>query len=147
ELYANRGAGVLGSHRVAGPAAEHRALLLLGDLVNDEARRLHAATGLILERSKLGVWLVAEAGAVLVAPGGRRLFCYCVKVTGTDLPASDRIAHLLLALRCDEYGFVTVANLAFSGAPWRLRRRLRAEHRTALKMAVQAAVDHPLAFE
>jgi hypothetical protein len=146
ELYANRGAGVLGSHRVAGPAAEHRALLLLGDLVNDEARRLHAATGLIVERSKLGVWLVAEAGAVLVAPGGRRLFCYCVKVTGTDLPASDRIAHLLLALRCDEYGFVTVANLAFSGAPWRLRRRLRAEHRTALKLAVQAAVDHPLAL-
>lgn len=147
ELYANRGAGVLGGRRPASPAAEQRALLLLGDLVNDDARRLHADTGVIVERGKLGVWLVAEAGAVLIAPGGRRVFCYCVKATGTDLPASDRIAHLLLALRCDEYGFVTVANLAFSGAPWRLRRRLRPDHRTALNAAVRAAIDHPLALD
>jgi hypothetical protein len=146
ELYANRGAGVLDARTPAGPAAEQRALLLLGDLVGDDARRLHAETGLIMECGKLGVWLVAEAGAVLIAPGGRRVFCYCVKATGADLPASDRIAHLLLALRCDEYGFVTVANLAFSGAPWRLRRRLRPDHRTALEAGVRAAVDHPLAL-
>jgi hypothetical protein len=146
ELYANRGAGVLRARPAAGRAAERRALLLLGDLVGDEARTLHAESGLILERSRLGVWLVAEAGAVLIAPGGRRVFCYCVKATGADLPASDRIAHLLLALRCDEYGFVTVANLAFSGAPWRLRRRLSADHRVALRAAEAAARCHPLAL-
>ncbi len=49
-----------------------------------------------------------------------------------DLPPSDRIAHLLLALRTDEEGFATVANHAFSGAPWRLRRRIRKEQRPAL---------------
>ena len=44
-----------------------------------------------------------------------------VKATGSELPSSDRIAHLLLALRTDESGFTTVANLAFSGARWRPR--------------------------
>ena len=43
-----------------------------------------------------------------------------------ELPPSDRIAHLLLALREDEEGFATVANHAFAGAPWRVRRRLPA---------------------
>ena len=62
------------------------------------------------------MWLVGEAGALLVRPGGRRVNCYCVKATGAELPPSDRIAHLLLALRADEAGFATVANLAFSGA-------------------------------
>ena len=52
------------------------------------------------------------------------MFCWCVKVPDRDLPSGDRIAHLLLALRTDEAGFATVANLAFSGAPWRLRRRM-----------------------
>lgn len=141
ELYANRGAGVLRSRRPVASTAEGRALLLLGDLVCDGARRVHSETGLILEHGKLGVWLLAEAGAVLVAPGGRRVFCYCVKATGRDLPTSDRIAHLLLALRCDEYGFVTVANLAFSGATWRLRRRLPPEHRGTLREATRAAVQ------
>ena len=140
ELYANRGAGVLHARRPAAPGPEQRALLLLGDLVSDEARRLHARTGLILERGEFGVWLVASGGAVLMAPGGRRVYCYCVKATGSDLPISDQIAHLLLALRCDERDFLTVANLAFSGAPWRLRRRLRPEHQAALGAAQQAAV-------
>jgi hypothetical protein len=139
ELYAARGAGVLRSRSPAGPAAERRALLLLGDLIGDEARRLHARTGLVREVGELGVWILGEAGAVLLAPGGRRVYCYCVKPTGTDLPVSDRIAHLLLALRCDERGFVTVANLAFSGATWRLRRRLGPEHREALGAARRAA--------
>jgi hypothetical protein len=57
-----------------------------------------------------------------------------------DLPPSDRIAHLLLALRTDESGFATVANHAFSGAPWRLRRRLSTEARPALDAARRAAV-------
>lgn len=141
ELYANRGAAVLHARGGAGPDAERRALLLLGDLVSDEARRLHAETGLILERGAFGVWLLAEAGGVLVAGGGQRVFCYCVKVRGSDLPTSDQIAHLLLALRCEERDFLTVANLAFSGAPWRLRRRLAPEQRLALDAARAAAAD------
>jgi hypothetical protein len=135
ELYAARGAGVLRPRSPADVPAEQRALLLLGDLIDDPGRGLHARTGLVLQRGELGVWILGEAGAVLVRPGGRRVNCYCVKATGSDLPAADRIAHLLLALRCDERDFVTVANLAFSGACWRLRRRLRSEHREALRVA------------
>jgi hypothetical protein len=93
----------------------------------------------VLERGRLGAWLVGQAGALLVRPGGRRVYCYCVRVPEPDLPAGDRIAHLLLALRTDETGFATVANLAFSGACWRLRRRLRAPARPALDAAVAAA--------
>ncbi len=136
ELYAARGANVLRTLAPAGPEPERRALGLLGDLLGHDARDLHAGTGLVIERGRLGVWLVGEAGAVMVAPGGRRVYCYCVKATGADLPSADRIAHLLLALRADETGFATVANLAFSGASWRLRRRLRAPARDALGAAV-----------
>ena len=84
--------------------AERVALGLLGDLVDHRARELHARTGLVLERGRLGVWLVGEAGALLVRPGGRRVHCYCVKATDSNLPPSDRLAHLLLALRADEVG-------------------------------------------
>jgi hypothetical protein len=53
-------------------------------------------------------------------------------------------AHLLLALRADETGFATVANLAFCGALWRLRRRLRAPTRDALAVAAgRAAGSRP----
>jgi hypothetical protein len=62
-----------------------------------------------------------------------------VRANDGDLPASDRIAHLLLALRTDEEGFATVANLAFAGAPWRLRRRLDGRGREALNAAVRLA--------
>ena len=75
-----------------------------------------------MERGALGVWLVGEAGALLVR--GRRVHCWCVRVPEPSLPSSDRIAHLLLALREDEEGFATVANHAFAGARWRVRRRL-----------------------
>jgi hypothetical protein len=112
---------------------------LLGDLVGHDARELHARTGLVPERGALGVWLVGEAGAVLMAPGGRRVFCWCVKVPEPGLPAADRIAHLLLALRVDEEGFATVANHAFAGAPWRVRRRLPKPMRPALDEARRAA--------
>jgi hypothetical protein len=139
ELYAARGAGVLRSRPPAAGEPERRALGLLGDLVNHRARGLHARTGFVLERGELGAWLVGEAGAVLVRPGGRRVHCYCVKATDRDLPAGDRIAHLLLALRTDEAGFATVANLAFSGARWRLRRRLARPAREALQAAAHAA--------
>ena len=136
ELYAQRGANVVRRKRSRAPAdAEARSVGLLGDLVGHEARALHASTGLVPERGRLGVWLVGPAGALLVRPGGRRVVCYCVGVNDPDLPSGDRIAHLLLALRADEQGFATVANLAFSGARWRVRRRLDAAMRPALDAA------------
>jgi hypothetical protein len=139
ELYAKRGANVLRSLERTGDGAERTALGLLGDLVGHEARELHARTGVVLERGALGVWLVGETGAVLVAPGGRRAHCWCVRVEDRSLPSADRVAHLLLALRTDEQGFATVANLAFSGAPRRVRRRLPPPTRPALDAAVAAA--------
>ena len=140
ELYAHRGANVVKPKRSKAPAgAERVSVGLLGDLVGHEARDLHAWTGLVLERGDLGVWLVGPAGALLVRPGGRRVHCYCVRVNDPDLPSGDRIAHLLLALRSDERGFATVANLAFSGARWRVRRRLDASLRHALDAAARSA--------
>jgi hypothetical protein len=136
-LYARRGAVVVAPRRRGDDAAERAALGLLGDLVGHDARALHARTGLVLERGNLGVWLVGEAGALLVRPGGRRVLCWCVRVPAPDLPSSDRIAHLLLALREDEAGFATVANLAFAGARWRVRRRLSPRMRPALDAAAR----------
>ncbi|MGI8430615.1 MAG: hypothetical protein ACR2OB_15225 [Solirubrobacteraceae bacterium] len=161
ELYAARGANVVRAPGVraprrasvardpsgAGPQAERRALGLLGDLVDHAARELLTQTGLVRERGELGVWLLGEAGALLVRPGGRRVHCYCVKVTDRDLPGGDRIAHLLLALRSDEAGFATVANLAFSGAGWRLRRRLSGAARQALDAAALASRSSSVAPE
>jgi hypothetical protein len=161
ELYAQRGANVVRRKPSRAPAeAEERSVGLLGDLVGHEARELHASTGLVLERGRLGAWLVGPAGALLVRPGGRRVLCYCVgvvtagrmKAVGVEgagrmpgavdsfeLPSGDRIAHLLLALRSDERGFATVANLAFSGARWRVRRRLASAMRPALDAGAAAA--------
>jgi hypothetical protein len=140
ELYAQRGANVVRPKPSRAPAdAETLAVGLLGDLVSHEARELHARTGLVLEHGRLGVWLVGPAGALLVRPGGRRVLCYCVGVNDPDLPRADRIAHLLLALRADEEGFATVANVAFSGARWRVRRRLHPAMRPALAAAGAAA--------
>jgi hypothetical protein len=120
-------------------SAEPVAVGLLGDLLGHEDRALHRATGLALEPGRMGVWLLGEAGAVLVTPGGRRVHCFCVAASDPELPPSDRVAHLLLALRADERGFATVANHAFSGAPWRLRRRLPQSQRPALDTARRAA--------
>jgi hypothetical protein len=140
ELYAQRGANVVRPKASRAPAdAEARSVGLLGDLVGHEARALHAQTGLVLERGRLGAWLVGPAGALLVRPGGRRVACYCVGVNDPALPTGDRIAHLLLALRADEEGFATVANLAFSGARWRVRRRLAPIMRPALDAGAAAA--------
>lgn len=145
ELYAARGAGVLRRRADAADRGEPVALGLLGDLVTHGARELLASTGLVPERGELGVWILGPAGAVLVAPGARRVHCFCVRATGDGLPPSDRIAHLLLALRADEAGFATVANLTFSGARWRVRRRLPAVSREALEWARQAAQGLPAA--
>jgi len=135
-LYAQRGANVVRPRpKRTTAAAEETALGLLGDLVGHDARELHAQTGLVMERGKLGTWLVGEAGALLVR--GRKVWCYCVQVKHPDLPGADRIAHLLLALRSDEQGFATVANLAFAGAPRRVRARMGAPMRPALDRAAR----------
>lgn len=139
ELYAARGARVTKSAGNRRDRSERVALGLLGDLVGHEERELHRRSGLMLEPGRLGVWLVGEAGALLARPGGRRVHCYCVRVPDPELPPSDRVAHLLLALRTDELGFATVANLAFSGAAWRVRRRLARPARAALDAALQHA--------
>ena len=144
-LQARRGARSVvpvGSRRSAatagggGAAAEGVALGLLGDLVGHRERDLLKRWGVALHRGELGVWLVGERGALMVRPGGRRVDCWCVRVAESgDLPAADRVAHLLLALREDEAGFAMVANLGFSGATWRVRRGLPESARRALDAA------------
>ncbi len=139
ELYAFRGASVLRPKGPRNERSEPVAQGLLGDLLGHEARELQRRTGLAMQHSGMGVWLVSEAGALLLPPGGRRAHCFCVRATDRELPPSDRIGHLLLALRTDEQGFATVANHAFCGAPWRVRRRLPVAMRPALDAARVAA--------
>jgi hypothetical protein len=137
ELYAFRGASVVSPKGARNAGAEPLAQGLLGDLLGHEERELQRLTGLALERAGYGTWLVGEAGALLVDPDRRRVHCFCVRVPEPGLPPSDRVAHLLLALRSDEIGFATLANHAFSGAPWRVRRRLRERARPALDAALR----------
>jgi hypothetical protein len=121
--------------------AETAALGLLGDLLDHAERDLLQGTGLALQHGRLGTWLVGERGAMMVRRGGRRVDCWCVRVADSeDLPAGDRVAHLLLALREDEAGFATVANFNFSGAAWRVRRRMAKRERPALDAA--RAAEH-----
>ena len=116
--------------------AERVALGLLGDLLGHSERELAAESGLALQGGRMGIWLAGEQGAMLVRPGGRRVDCWCVRVSDAgELPASDRVAHLLLALREDEVGFATVANRNFSGSVRRVRRRLPRRSRPALDEA------------
>jgi hypothetical protein len=128
---------------VEGP--ERVALGLLGDLLGHDERELMTRTGLALQRGRMGVWLVGEEGAMLVRsggahPGGRRVDCFCVRVAEAgDLPAGDRVAHLLLALREDEEGFATVANFNFSGAYARVWLRTPRRSRPALEAAREMA--------
>ena len=139
ELYAARGAKVARPRSPSDSPGEHVAAGLLGDLIGHGARDLWRRTHLVLERGQLGVWLLGPSGAILVSDGGRRVHCFCVVVNDGALPPSDRTAHLLLALREDESGFATVANLVFAGAAWRLRRRLPPAARTALGEARRVA--------
>ncbi len=139
ELYAYRGASVLRPKGARSDRGEPVAQGLLGDLLGHEARDLQRRTGLAMERSVMGVWLVGEGGAILLPPGARRAHCFCVRTTDPELPPSDRVAHLLLALRTDEEGFATVANHSFCGATWRVRRRLPKPMRPALDDARAAA--------
>ena len=139
ELFAHRGAVVVRVPRRKEGRSERVAQGLLGDLLGHEERDLQRQTGLALERGRMGVWLVGDAGALLVRPGGRTVHAFCVRVADADLPSSDRIAHLLLALREDEQGFATVANHAFAGATWRMARRVPAVRKPALSAAARAA--------
>jgi len=124
----------------ADPDAERVALGLLGDLLGHSERELASDTGFAIQRGRMGIWLSGEAGALLVRPGGRRVDCWCVRVSEAgELPAGDRVAHLLLALREDEAGFATVANSNFSGSLARVRRRLPARSRPALDEARRLA--------
>jgi hypothetical protein len=139
ELYAYRGASVVRPKGKRNESSEPLAQGFLGDLLGHDERELQRQTGLALEPGDFGAWVVGESGALLVGPGGRRIHCFCVRVTEQDLPPSDRIAHLLLALRTDEGGFATVANHSFTGATWRVRRRLPKPMRPALDAARAAA--------
>src|SRR3954453_7406693 len=80
ELYAFRGANVVRAKRRPEGRPERVAQGLLGDLLGHDARELQCQTGLAMERGSLGVWLVGEAGALVVTPGGKRVHCYCVGV-------------------------------------------------------------------
>jgi len=135
ELYAYRGASVLRPKGKRNESGEPVAQGLLGDLLGHEARELQRDTGLAMERSGMGIWLVGQGGAILLPHEGRRAHCFCVRTTDAGLPPSDRVAHLLLALRTDEEGFATVANHSFCGAVWRVRRRLPKRMRPALDAA------------
>jgi hypothetical protein len=138
-LYAARGATVLRPKGSRHEWAERTAQGFLGDLLGHEERALHRLTGLAVEPGRLGTWVVGERGAALVTAGGSRVHCFCIRTTDPELPPSDRVAHLLLALRTDEAGFATVANHTFCGAPWRLSRRMDRRARPALSYAVEQA--------
>jgi hypothetical protein len=135
ELHAFRGASVLRRKGERHEHAEPVARGFLGDLLGHDARELQRQTGLVLEHGKLGRWLIGEAGGVLFMEDSARVHCFCVTATDKALPPSDRVAHLLLAMRSDEIGFATIANHAFSGAAWRVRRRLPKDMRPAFDRA------------
>lgn len=147
-LQARRGARsviALCDGRSVAPAAaaasrgpERVALGLLADLAGARGLATLRESGLARHDGALGTWLIGEQGAFLVRPAGRlpgrRVMCWCVRVANAEgLPAADRIAHLLLALREEEAGFATVANLAFSGGRWRLTRHLPRSTAAALR--------------
>ena len=60
----------------ADAGAEGVAIGLLGDLLGHRERDLLQRSGLVLERGRLGIWLLGERGALLVRPGGRRVFSF-----------------------------------------------------------------------
>ena len=82
-------------------------------------RELLAETGLALRaRARSAPGWSASRAPCSCARGGRRVDSWCVRVAEPDgLPGGDRVAHLLLALREDELGFATVANLDLLGRP------------------------------
>ena len=127
-LYAVRGANTVmprGARQRATPSRSPRACSATCSATTRASSSARPAWRSSAARS--GVWLVGERGALLVVPGGRRRpLLLRDGQRRARCRRRDRIAHLLLALRTDEQGFATVANHAFAGAPWRVRRRLTA---------------------
>ena len=116
ELYAARGARRRRRGRDRGHSGpEPVALGLLGDLVDHRARELlrpHPAHA----RARPTRRVARGGGGRAPHPAGRPAGPLLLRAgdRAPSLPPSDRTAHLLLALRTDEPGFTTVANLAFS---------------------------------
>ena len=132
ELYARRGSNVVRPRPRAEAGAEQVALGLLGDLVGHDARELHARTGLVPERGALGVWLVAEAGAVLVAPaagGCSAGACRCPSPACPRPTASPTCCWRCAPTRRASPPWRTSPSAA---RPWRLRRRMPPRARPAL---------------
>ena len=97
--------------------AEPVAQGLLGDLLGPHERELQRAHRPGARARAAGrVAGRARRARCWWRPGGRRVHCFCVRATDPELPPSDRVAHLLLALRVDEVG------LRHRGQP-RVRRR------------------------
>jgi hypothetical protein len=86
------------------------ALGLLGDLVGTPSATC-TPDGLVVEPGRLGTWRRRRVGRAARALGraARRLLVH--RRPDPEPALADRIAHLLLALRTDEQGFATVANL------------------------------------
>ena len=136
ELYAFRGASVLRPKGARHERSEPVAQGLLGDLLDHDERDIQRDTGVALQRGSHG-HLDGGGGRAPSSfrpAAGAPTASACGSPT-RDLPPSDRIAHLLLALRTDEQGFATVGNHAFCGASWRVRRRLPKPMRPALDAA------------
>ncbi len=135
ELYAQRGANVVRPRHRTEAEAERTALGLLGDLVDHDARELHAETGLVLDTGRLGTWLVGEAGALLLPEGQGQVFCWCVGVPGPGA-ALGRPDRAPPARAPDRRGRVRDGRQPrLRGRPWRVRRRLRSPMRPALDRA------------
>ena len=69
ELFAHRGARVLSFEEPPDGAGRG----LLADLLDRGPAEIEAETGAVVERGSLGVWVLAEGGALLARPGGRRV--------------------------------------------------------------------------
>ena len=137
-LYAQRGGNVLLPKRAKGArgrAGRRRPARRPGRRTRPATGSPRRAACSSAARSAPG-WSAGRRGG---RPAGRApRDCWCVRVAEPDLPSGDRVAHLLLALRADEAGFATVANLAFSGAVWRVRRRTKMPARAALDAAAKS---------
>ena len=86
-LYAARGANVLRPRRRSDDGARADGARAAGRSRRPRRRaRCTRARASCPSAATLGVWLVGEAGALLVRPGGRRVDCWCVKADAADLP-------------------------------------------------------------
>ena len=126
-LYAARGANVAAAQRATRRRRRASAPRWACSATSSATTRatLHARPACVVERGRARH--VGRGGGgrrPADRPRAPRATCFCVRVDDPSLPPADRIAHLLLALRADEVGFATVANMAFCGARWRVRRRL-----------------------